>query len=503
VYYRALPSICALVTLAEILARGKAEKGPGNPPESRPAPRIVVDQRQQLLRGRRIALLHPTQNPRYFAHAGYHTGWVELHQLPGLSFRRSLRSAKKGMEIPSGVLPSSPRRVSVLFSETSRCPATCWTSQPVSAGWYDLLQSLSWTATARRVSEVLFRTFSRLHLAWLDRRRPERCQDRLLRGLVHQALSTPFGREHDFRRIRCVADYRRVVPIGEGGSQQPGCDDATKASLGPWRAAMRTTLALVAAACPRARLLDGTFVILPEDGLDPARTDAILRQRMPALLRRCTLPAATPEALQSGWGGWGVGPSCVIGPAERLLALADQMGVRTLRQVWPALTAVVWSGDPQSGTRLRQRVGPEVLLLEMLLRPEGPVAIEDPRLGGLRLLIDHGVYFEFLPAVAARRTPRVGLDSVEIGAPYELLLTSPAGAWSSHLGLGVCFERLDPPLLRVVDLPVTAVVEMPATRSDAAAVTPAQGPHRPAAAVPAALPGALVPIPWSTLAGRE
>jgi hypothetical protein len=370
-------------------------------------------------------------------------------------------------------------------------------SQTVSARWDDLLQTFSWTATIRRVTEVLFRTLARRHLARLDKTRPDRCQERVLRGLIHQARGSRFGRDHDFRRIRSVADYRRLVP-----SQLPAACLPSSPTVA-YRAALRTALALVADVCPRADLFRGVFVMLPQDRLDAPNAAGLLRDRMPALARPYTLAAAAPEALQSGRGGWDAGPTCVIGPAERLVALADQMGVDALPRVWPALAAAIWNGTPEAAALLRQRVGPHVRLLEMVLRPEGPLAIQDPRLGGLRLLTDHGVYFEFLPVGASPSTPRLALGEVETGAVYELLLTSAAGAWSWRLGQGICFDRLDPPMVRLVDLPAPVVAkEVAVPRTDAPAATPSQGPHRPAAGIPAGLPGPMTPTPWSALAGR-
>jgi hypothetical protein len=349
---------------------------------------------------------------------------------------------------------------------------------------------------ARRVAEVVFRTLSRRHLARLDRTRPDRCQDRILRGLIHQARATPFGRDHDFQRIRSVADYRRLVPVQAlSESGRAVCPAST------YRAALRTALALVADSCPRTDLFRGPVLLLPEDDIPCGKAAEVLSGRLPLLVR----PHARviPEVAVAGECGRGIRPTCAIGPVERLLALADQRGA-SLRELWPTLAAVVWSGRPELAVQLRERVGAGVLLLKMVLSPAGPVAIEDSRLGGLRLLTDHGIYFEFLPPCGVNGTPRVGVGEVQPGVSYELLATSLAGAWSSRLGQGICFEGVHPQLVRLVDLPpAVAVDEAMAPRVDAATITPTQPPHRPAASTPTGLPGTFTPTPWSALAGRE
>src|SRR5262249_4047463 len=50
---------------------------------------------------------------------------------------------------------------------------------------------------------------------------------------------------------------------------------------------------------------------------------------------------------------------------------------------------------------------------------------------------------------------------VELGQPYAVALTSPAGVWSCLVGCTVCFERRDPPLLRVLETRVTQEQPLP------------------------------------------
>src|SRR5262249_39808670 len=90
----------------------------------------------------------------------------------------------------------------------------------------------------------------------------------------------------------------------------------------------------------------------------------------------------------------------------------------------------------------------------LLTLPEAPVAAEDPRFGGLRLLLDHGVYFEFVPAERrGANPPRLGITDVKPGEGYELAITAPGGWWACLSGLFVAFERLSPPIVRLVDAP--------------------------------------------------
>src|SRR5260370_37558093 len=129
---------------------------------------------------------------------------------------------------------------------------------------------------------------------------------------------------------------------------------------------------------------------------------------------------------------------------------------------------------------MRRELGPRVSLLERGQFPEGIVAVEDPRHGLLRLLADHGLYYEFIPAEEkGKRTPqRLGLREVQVGIPYEMALTSPGRVWSGQVGAALCFERLDPPLLRFIEAPPIQTGPWPPDHSAAASVLTAPGLHR-------------------------
>lgn len=309
--------------------------------------------------------------------------------------------------------------------------------------------------------------------------------------MIHQARDSRFGRAHDFRRIRCALDFRRLVPLSTPGDpllpaiQRPAMLPA--ALRAACRAALRTALSVVADHLPGIRLLDGSLLLLPQPaiGSDHPRT----------LLPRWLRPYAGDA-----------GPvRCIVGRADGIAALAgtlDGKGRSDLRSVWPDLAAVLYTSRHQDDTELLQAVvGRETLLVRIDAGPEGPIAVEGPR-SGLRLLMDHGLYFELLPAGAGPEAHRFGLEEAKRGVSYELVVTSPAGLWACRTGRGVCFEHLAPPMFRYVDLP-PAPTTVSVARTDAAVPTfPAQPPHRQTAGTPATPPGTPFHNLWSALAGR-
>jgi hypothetical protein len=414
---------------------------------------------------------------------------------------------------------------------------------------------LTATRFVRHVTEALFRARGRRLLARWDEMSPRRSQARILLGLVHRARSTRFGTDHDFRRIRTVEDFQRLVPLrtrtelwrtywqaafphldgitwpgpvpppallkatGESATV-PLC--LTPALLDASQNSLRTALALAADARPHRRLLDGQTLLLGDAVLPMPGREELAARGIPAELREYTeagigwnwgerLPATSLSDLAEVYRRGRV--TCLAGPSGRvarfLQCVREQSGEESVAKVWPDLAVVLsvrpgWEPNPVG---LAASLGDKVLVLDVAAQPEGMIAVTDPRHGGLRLLSDHGLFFEFVPAAEVDRPcpTRHTLAQVETGVPYELVMSSPAGLWACRVGCAVSFERRDPPLLRFVEpLPLPAARPEPVTpvRTDAGPAPPRQ-PHRRSAGIPAGLPETLVRSPWSAPADRE
>jgi hypothetical protein len=422
------------------------------------------------------------------------------------------------------------------------------------AHWQAALRWLADTRLARRAADAAFRAGSRRHLTRLDADDPACAQRRILTGLVHQARDTRFGRDHDFCRVRTPDDFRRLVPLRTPGELwraywQPGFPElagatwpapvphlaepaggesplppvALSPALGAARAAAaRTALALVVHRRPHARLFSGVLLFLGADASITAVVPGTRLGRAEALAAQGVPPPARPYARATPGGEEGepslrdvarryaaLPVTCLAGPAgrlARLLELVKEAAGGRVPAAWSGLTAVLYNRPAAAAAqRLRAEVGPGVLLLETGFRPEGPVSVEDPRHGLHRLLPDHGVFFEFVPFDEAHRPAPVRRTLVEVepGAPYELVVTTPAGWWACRTGQVVAFERRDLPLLRYlgsVPAPMSAPAAAPVRVSLPA--LPAPPPRPRTADIPAALPESFVRTPWSAPADR-
>lgn len=414
--------------------------------------------------------------------------------------------------------------------------------------------TLQWLADSRLgrcLADALLKAKARRRLAELDQQSFDRCQKRTLLGLIHRARSTRFGREHDFRRIRSAEDFQRLVPLRTPAELwreywQPAFPDFSGATWpGPipylavsasassgqfpyipfspemWAAqqtAALTALAFMMHARPKARFCAGRVFLLG-GGTTLADLGDIKKLETLETLAIRKLPAALqPYAFSTGTVGNRAGldeqllaslagrsalqpVTSIAGTAERLLAFFAHArrltGHSQITEIWPQLAAVLYASSESFAARrqlVEELAGDAPLLIEMLVRPEGAIALEDPRYGFLRLIPDHGCYFEFVPMddLGKSRPSRCSLSKARTGVPYALALSSPAGVWSCLIGCVIKFERLDPPLFHLVEGELLRSLPAPlqAPRHTATIpLPPAQPPHRRSVGRPVVLQG--------------
>ena len=141
-------------------------------------------------------------------------------------------------------------------------------------------------------------------------------------------------------------------------------------------------------------------------------------------------------------------PSWFMTVLEKLL---EATGKKTVKEVWPNLEVFFHGGISFVPYRehYRKLMGDtDINYLETYNASEGFFAVQDdPEVGSMRLLLDHGVFYEFL---------ELGGDSpvaaweVEEGKVYEMLVTSVNGLWRYSPGDTVIIDSVDPLRIRIV-----------------------------------------------------
>jgi hypothetical protein len=373
----------------------------------------------------------------------------------------------------------------------------------IGTGW---LAPLADTGLARRFADATLVRLAHARVRSLDRLDAARTQEKTLLRLVRTARDTQFGRDHRFDRIASVADYQRHVPMREyeafwttywkdaypriAGKTWPGFVPYYALSSGTTSGTTKyipitremvrsnqkaafTTLALFRHARPDAKLFTGKFFFLggstdlrkQDDsslagdlsGIAAVENLDVLRPYQFPPPDLATIPDWEVKAQKLAELGAEQPITAISGVPAWVLVLFDRMkqvtGLNTVAEIWPDLRLVVHGGTNFAPYRdlFRKEIGsPRVNFIETYPASEGFVATEDPRYELLRLVPDHGIFFEFVPAdeLGSDKAPRHTVREVEPGVRYAVVLSTCAGLWAYLLGDTVTFERTNPPLLR-------------------------------------------------------
>jgi GH3 auxin-responsive promoter len=351
---------------------------------------------------------------------------------------------------------------------------------------------LDWCGARRR------RQLARI---WRD---PVAVQEAALRHLVASARDTEFGLAHGFRSIRSAADFQAQVPVrdyaqhkpwleraaaGEASILWPGvCRDWVKTSgttsgdklipvteeafkghrKGGWDALLQA-----AALVGGAPLMGGPMLFL-------GGSSAV--QPLGATSRVGDLSGLVARRLPWGFRGrYSPGPDCAAIPdwEERLAAIAARAATQDLRllsgmpswlvilfervarhcevsgrrlrdlgQLWPGLRALIHGGvafAPYAQV-FEEWLGRRLPRVEVYPASEGFVAVETEPAGGLTLMLDYDIFYEFVPVedLGLASPRRHTVADVELGRPYAVAMSTPAGLWSYLLGDTVRFTARDP-----------------------------------------------------------
>lgn len=151
----------------------------------------------------------------------------------------------------------------------------------------------------------------------------------------------------------------------------------------------------------------------------------------------------------------------VSGTPSWLLILFDRMAQahpereRRAAGYWPNLELLVHGGVNFAPYRQRFEdvlAGSRAELREVYPASEGFVAVADRGPGeGLRLLVDNGIFFEFVPVqtLDGPNPVRHWVGTLETGVDYAVVLSTNAGLWAYILGDTVRFVDRDPPRLLI------------------------------------------------------
>ena len=327
---------------------------------------------------------------------------------------------------------------------------------------------------------------------------PYRFQQRIFNKLIETGQSTRFGSDHHFSEIRDYDDFRRSVPVRDyedfkiyieevikGNpdilwkgtpaylAKTSGTTSGTKYipitadSISNHINGARNALLSYVNETGRASFLDGGLIFLsgsPEleekGGIKTGRLSGIVNHHVPGYLRTNQKPAYQTNCIED----WeeklekiidetlGQDMTLISGIPPWVQMYFDRIRQRTgkkIKDVFPNFSMFVYGGvnfEPYRA-KLFETIGKTVDSIETYPASEGFIAYQDSQHEeGLLLLLNSGIYFEFIPAEEFfnEKPTRLNIEEVVLGKNYALVINSNAGLWGYSIGDTIKFVSKNP-----------------------------------------------------------
>lgn len=323
-------------------------------------------------------------------------------------------------------------------------------------------------------------------------------QKKWLQKLVEKAANTRFGIDHNFKDIHDYNDFKAAVPIRDYEGLRPYIDRITKGEkdvLWPGKPlyfaktsgttsgtkyipishdsidnhinSARNAILFYIQQTRKSAFLDhgliflsGSPVLHEVAGIKTGRLSGISNHHVPAYLRTNQLPSYDTNCIED----WETKLEKIIDETitQRMGLISgippwvqmyfDRIIERTgrpIKDVFPDFSLLIYGGvnfEPYRA-RLFESIGKTVDSIETYPASEGFIAYQDSQEEeGLLLLLNTGIFYEFIPldSYFSDSPPRLGLEDVELGKSYALIINNNAGLWGYSIGDTVRFVSLNP-----------------------------------------------------------
>lgn len=351
----------------------------------------------------------------------------------------------------------------------------------------------------------LTRTWLTPRLRQLDRytSEAEALQRFVLQRLVEKATDTEWGKKHHYANIRSYEDFARLVPIntyeelkmdidrmrhGEKNILWPGqirwyakssgtTSDKSK-FIPVSREALHDTHYAGGKDCvawylrnnPSSHIMEGKALILggshaPNYNLTNSLVgdlSAILIENINPLVNLIRVPKKATallsdfeikrdriarEAMKQNVTNLSGVPSWMLSVLNRVMEIS---GAKHLEDVWPNLEVFFHGGvafTPYREQYKRLITSRKMHYMETYNASEGFFGLQDdPTDTSLSLMIDYGVFFEFIPMdeFGSDNPTIIPLWGVEAGRNYAMVITTSSGLWRYVIGDTVHFTQTNP-----------------------------------------------------------
>lgn len=327
---------------------------------------------------------------------------------------------------------------------------------------------------------------------------PVESQQRILKQLTEGGKNTIFGKDHNFHEIRHYDDFKRQVPVRDYEDLKPyiekilqGVSDVlwkgkpeyfaktsgttsgtkyipiTRDSVPNHINSARNALLSYVHETSNASFLDGGLIFLSgspvlteKAGIKIGRLSGIVNHHVPGYLRTNQKPSYETNCLED----WeeklekiidetlSTDMTLISGIPPWAQMYFDRIVARTgkkIGDVFPNFSMFVYGGvnfEPYRA-KLFDTIGRKVDSIETYPASEGFIAYQDSQHEeGLLLLLNSGIFFEFIPVdeFFQENPSRLNIEEVELNKNYALVINSNAGLWGYSIGDTVKFVSKNP-----------------------------------------------------------
>jgi len=344
----------------------------------------------------------------------------------------------------------------------------------------------------------------RMHQIELFMKYPFDVQTECLNNLISSAQATEWGKKHNYKNIKNVEQFKKNVPIQDYETLKPFIDKIRKGKQNvlwntdiKWFAKSsgttndkskfipisqeslegchfnggRDMIAIYCTLYPESQLFTGKYLglagSLTTDDYGNYQSQngdlsAIVTDNLPMWMDFFRAPE-TSIALLDKWDVKlneiakttvdenivslaGV-PSWMLIVMKRMLEIT---GKKSIAEVWPNIEVYFHGGV--NFTPYREQFNtiinkPDFNYLELYNASEGFFGIQDQRDSSeLLLMLDYGVYYEFMPIdqLGSPDSKTLLLDEVELNKTYALIISTTGGLWRYMIGDTIKFTNLSP-----------------------------------------------------------
>ncbi len=329
-------------------------------------------------------------------------------------------------------------------------------------------------------------------------KKPVETQTNVFQNLISDAVSTQFGKDHDFISINSHADFIKRVPIRDYEDLKPYVERVvagetdilwkgkplyfaktsgttsgakyipiTKESMPFHVEAARNAILLYIHETGNSSFVDGKMIFLQgspilkqQNGIQLGRLSGIVAHYVPKYLQKNRLPSWETNCIDD----WETKVDAIVEETlpEDMTIISGipswvQMYFEKIQQktgkkvgdVFKNFNLFIFGGVNYEPYRAKfeNLIGRKVDSIELYPASEGFFAFQDKQHEkGMLLQLNSGIFYEFIKAddFFGENPKRITIEAVEVGVNYVMIISTNAGLWAYNIGDTVQFTSIKP-----------------------------------------------------------